>query len=319
MAPLALTSATSTTQAMLAAYVRRAEDWRRDHLGASLLGHGCLRYLWLSFRWVMAPGHSGKQLRLFERGNRAETWLIEDLRAADVEVWDRDPNTGEQFRVKWHGHLGGGLDGVVIGLLESPSKPHLLECKSHGSKSFARLLEKGVKGSKPEHYAQMQAYMLGMDLECAFYLAVNKDTDELYAERVRFDRAFAEQLVAKGKSIIDAAEPAPPLEAKDYPPCVYTSKDGTRWPCQFYDQCHGDRVVPEKNCRTCASSTPMPDGTWACDLHHVLDSSKQRAGCSSHLTIPALFNAQPCAVNEAARKITYQFADGRTHTDGGMQ
>lgn len=307
----------TTADALLAAYVRRAEDWRRDHLGASILGHSCDRFLWLSFRWAADPRHDGQRLRLFDRGDRAEAWLIEDLRQVPgVKVFDRDPSTGEQFRVSWHGHLGGGLDGVVLGLLEDPETPHVLECKSHGSKSFARLKEKGVKAGKPEHYAQMQAYMLGKELKAAYYLAVCKDTDEIHAERVKFDREFAEALVAKGKAIVEMPEPPARKESPDFPPCVYTSKDGTKWPCQFYELCHGS-VVPQKNCRTCVSSEPRPDGSWFC-LHNLkaIDSPTQRVGCAAHLTVPSILNAAVATVDEQARRIDYQFADGRTHTDG---
>lgn len=313
MAPrIPITVAKATTNAMLAAYVRRAEDWRRDHLGASILGHQCDRFLWLSFRWVMPPNHDGQQLRLFERGKRAESWLIEDLRAAGVTVWEHDGETGEQASVKW-GHIGGSLDGVASGLPEWPDVPHVLECKTHGSNSFKRLLEKGVKNAKPEHYAQTQVYMLGTGLDAALYLAVCKNNDELYAERIKFDRVAAEGFVARGQAIVAADQPAPPLD-KDFPPCIYVSRDGTRWPCSYYDQCHDDKVVPEKNCRTCLSSTAEPDGAWSCMLHGALDTEKQRKGCGEHLTVPVLFNAQVMKVE--GRSIDYQFADGRTMTDG---
>ena len=105
---------TTTSAALHAAYERRAAeaapgsdaDWRRDHLGASILGHKCDRYLWLSFRWAQPKKLDGRTLRLLERGKREESWLIDDLRQIGVQVWDRDTDsghTGQQFRVKEQG------------------------------------------------------------------------------------------------------------------------------------------------------------------------------------------------------------------------
>ena len=315
MAPITLDGSTST-QALLSAYEHAGEDWRRDHLGASVLGHGCDRYLWLSFRWAHDPKHPGQLKRLFERGNREEAWIIEDLRRAGFEVIDRDPATGEQWVVRW-GHVGGSLDGVVRGLLEAPKTDHVLEVKTFNRKSFEWLTKNGVKRAKPEHFTQMQVYMRGRKLERAFYVAVCKDDDSIHQERVDLDREFADKAIARGQSIVAATEPAARLNP-DSPPCVLVSKDGTRWPCQFFDLCHGE-AFPEPSCRTCISATPWPDGSWICAHHRrVLDGGAQRAACRDRLAIPAAVNAQVVEVSEEKRRVIYQFASGQRLVDGGM-
>src|SRR6188472_1125091 len=99
MAPLTLTKMPTSAAALHAAYEQRAaaaapgsnEDWRRNHLGASIIGHDCDRYLWLSFRWALNPQHEGRLLRLFSRGDREEAWIVQDLRDAGFSVVDRDP------------------------------------------------------------------------------------------------------------------------------------------------------------------------------------------------------------------------------------
>ena len=63
-----------------------ATDWRRPHLGASLIGHECERALWYSFRWVKVPNHRGQLLRLFESGNLAEKRLIVELMNIGINV-----------------------------------------------------------------------------------------------------------------------------------------------------------------------------------------------------------------------------------------
>ena len=44
------------------------QDGPRQHLGCSVIGHHCERWLWLSFRWAVIEKHSGRLLRLFRRG-----------------------------------------------------------------------------------------------------------------------------------------------------------------------------------------------------------------------------------------------------------
>ncbi len=332
MVPLTLIKTPTSAAALHQAYEQRAaaaapgsnDDWRRDHLGASLIGHDCDRYLWLSFRWALNPAIEGRILRLFERGNREEAWIVQDLRDAGFVVVDRDPTTGEQFRVVWHGgHFGGGLDGLVSGLLEAPKTTHVLEVKTHNLNSFTKLSKDGVKRSKPQHYAQMQVYMRGRGIERAYYVAVCKDNDEIYTERVHQDREFADELIARAGRIIDAAEPPARKPEPGYPPCRYTNSEGQTFDCQYRSLCFGDGVMAEKNCRTCVSLSVrgMEDnaaGLMECDLHHrSLNPMEQRAGCPSHLTIPSILNMQVAAVDEAARRITYQAADGRTFVDGG--
>ena len=106
----------------------QSTDWRRAHLGASMIGRPCLRQLWYNFRWWTAPNFPGRVLRLFERGHREEPWLADDMRAAGLTVETEDPETGDQFRCSWAGgHFGGSGDGKVLGVPESPYKVHIWE------------------------------------------------------------------------------------------------------------------------------------------------------------------------------------------------
>lgn len=312
--------AEAVANAIHAVHLRRAEDWRRPHLGASLIGHQCDRHLWLTFRWALAPQHDGKQLRLFARGHREEAWVIDDLRAAGLTVHDVDPATGEQWMVSW-GHFGGHLDGIVRGVPGLPAdEAAVLECKTHNKKSFERLLDKGLRSAKPEHWAQAQVYMLGEGLRWTLYIAVCKDDDRIEALLVPFDEGAARAFVDRGVDICASAAVPPKMPDRDYPPCVYTSADGTRWPCQHYDLCHG-AAVPAKNCRTCVSVFGMETKRFRCACDEVeadvLGIADERAGCPSHLTIPELHNAQVVEVDDGARRIVYQRPDGTVFVDGG--
>jgi len=300
-----------TVAAIYAAYEAQADDGLRAHLGASLIGHHCRRYLWLTFRWARKAQFSGRMLRLFERGQREEAVFVANLRAAGVEVWEVDEN-GRQYSVSTlGGHFSGSMDAVGRGFEEAPQTPHVCEFKTHNAKSFAQLVKEGVQKAKPQHYAQMHVYMGLGGFTRAFYLAVNKDTDELYSERVEFDAAAFKALVDKAESIIFSPEPL-----------VRISQDPAWYQCRLCDMrdlCHG-RAVPEVNCRTCAHATPTRDGVWLCERHNrVLSVEDQRQGCQAHRFIPSLLEnlGTPADASQEENWIAYLRPDGTKFSNGG--
>jgi hypothetical protein len=272
----------STVTAIFKHYEKVAEAGQRPHLGASEIGGECERALWLSFRWAKQPDFDGRILRLFESGNLAEPRLIENLRAIGVEVSDRDED-GNQWRFQAiGGHFGGSMDGAALGLPEAPKTWHVLEFKTANAKSFAAMQKKGVKDSKNQHWVQMQLYMGWAGLDRAMYMVVNKDTDDIYAERIEADPAAFKAALAKAERIITAPEPAIPLgETAAAFVCKF---------CRFKGQCH-ETEAPQVNCRTCAHATPElgDDARWSCAEHKKdLTVDEQRAGCRDHRHIPVL-------------------------------
>lgn len=253
---------------------------RRDrkpcpYLGASILGEPCERRLWLTFRWCGAEQFDGRMLRLFDTGSREEARLLDELRAIGVKI------EGQQHEVEaCAGHMKGHLDGAALGLEEAPKTWHLVEAKTHNAKSFADLGKKGVRESKPKHWVQMQVYMGLAGLTRALYIAENKDTSELYTERVEFDKAEFDKLIAKAGRVIFAAEP--PLRI---------STDAGWYECKlcpFHAQCHGE-AVPAPTCRSCAHSTPIGNGEWHCDQYDApIPLDAQLEGCDEHRFIPVL-------------------------------
>ena len=297
-----------TREAIFAGYEADASDGFRSHLGASLIGKACERALWYDFRWTTKARFEGRVLRLFETGNREEERLVRNLRRTGATVLEVDPETGRQFRVQAHGgHFGGSLDGVAIHLLEAPKAWHVLEFKTHSNKSFTDLVAKKVRESKPQHFAQMQIYMHLMGMNRAMYLAVNKDTDDLYVQRVEADVAYTEQLLEKARRIIFAPTPLPRISEE---PSWYQCRL-----CDHADVCHGPRAA-EINCRTCLHSTPV-EGGWHCDRHQKpLSEVDQRTGCEQHLYLPPLVPA--AQVDAGEDWVDYQFSDGVRWRDAGL-
>jgi hypothetical protein len=273
----------TTVARIYASYESQQEDPRRPHLGASLIGRQCERQLWYVFRWAMAKGHDGRLLRLFKAGQDFEPRIVQELRAIGVEVLDTAPD-GKQWSVSaLGGHFGGSMDGAALRLPEAPKTWHVLEFKTHNDKSFADLQKNGVRKAKPEHFSQMTVYMGLTGMERALYMAENKNTSELYEERIEFDTVEFARLMARAERVVTAAEP--PLRTSN-DPSFYVCK----W-CDYAEICHGNRA-PDVNCRTCCHSTPMLDGErrWTCELYGDVDIETQRTSdqCPSHRYIPLM-------------------------------
>ncbi|MEJ7804367.1 MAG: oxidoreductase [Telluria sp.] len=261
----------------------------RAYLGGSAIGDDCSRKLWYGFRWASAPAFTGRLYRLFDTGHHAEPRFIKDLRDIGVEVWERDPKTGKQFAFSdVYGHFRGNTDGMGRKIPGGGAKDHLLEFKTHGSKSFAELTKKGIVEAKPMHWIQMNTYMGWAGYERAVYGAVNKDTEDLHFERLKFDPLVFMQTQAKAEAIIFA--PLPPSRLSD-DPAFYKCKM-----CDHADVCHGKRV-PQKSCRTCVHATPTNtgDGAWHCARFDIEPTHDQQlTGCMAHLPLPPLLQyAEP--------------------------
>lgn len=269
----------------------------------------CERHLFYRFRWAHAPEQfEGRILRLFHTGHAEEARMVAWLTLAGAGVAAVDPATGEQWEVvALGGHFAGHLDGIVTGIIEAPLTPHLLECKTHNTKSFDQLRRHGVAASKPEHVDQMQIYMHLKGLTRAFYLAKCKDTDELWSERIDYDPGHGAALLAKAQRVKEASQPAPRL-----------SDDPAWFECRYcpsHPICHESQWAL-RNCRTCMFSTPTDGGAWVCErFSRALSLDDQRSGCPSHLYLPGLVPGEQIDADDAGQ-VTYRLGDGREWVDG---
>ncbi len=303
----------ATTKAIDEVYVAESNDSRHyPYMRGSKSGHACDRHLWFVFRWTHPPEQfSGRILRLFNTGHREEDRIVDDLLKAGVTVKSTDPATGNQWRVEaCDGHFRGHLDGVVSDLPEDPRLECVLEIKTHSDKSFRQLAATGVTAAKPEHLAQMQAYMHLQGLGAAFYLAKNKNTDDFYAEIVRYDPTHGEQIINRAEHLVKTDRL--PIRVSDDPDYFLCRA----FKCPSYNICHQGGWA-ERNCRTCIHSEPIPKGQWRCArFDRVLSRADQKAGCPHHLYLPDLVPGEQIDADESAETITYALSDGEIWTDG---
>ena len=265
----------NTIATMIDQYHASKKSKPRPHMGVSLLGHHCDRWLWINFRWAVVEDFDGRILRLFRRGHSEEDTIIRDLRNIGIDI------RSSQRRVDFGNHVSGSLDGVIeSGVPEAPKARHVAEFKTHSKKSFDDMVKNGVEKSKPMHYIQMQVYMHGTEIQRALYLAVCKDDDRIYTERVKYASSVAEEAIIKGKRIAMSDRMPEPVSAD---PSWYQCKF-----CPAHSFCHKQEPTKRVNCRTCAHSTAMPDSTWRCERHDAdaIPEDFQHQGCDDHILHP---------------------------------
>jgi hypothetical protein len=265
----------NTIATMIDQYHASKKSKPRPHMGVSLLGHHCDRWLWINFRWAVVEDFDGRILRLFRRGHSEEDTIIRDLRNIGIDI------RSSQRRVDFGNHVSGSLDGVIEkGVPEAPKARHVAEFKTHSKKSFDDMVKNGVEKSKPMHFIQMQVYMHGTDINRALYLAVCKDDDRIYTERVKYDKKVAEDAIIRGKRIAMSDRMPEPVSAD---PSWYQCKF-----CPAHSFCHKAEPTKRVNCRTCAHSTAMPDSTWRCERHEAdaIPEEFQHEGCVDHILHP---------------------------------
>lgn len=261
---------------------RYEDDPFRSHLGASILGHDCARFVFNNFRWMKAEKPSPRLKRLFNRGHEMEPRFLEWLKGAGFDVYQLDPNTGKQFTCsEVHGHFGGSCDGVAVATTRVRRElqplvgiPLLCEFKTHNTKSFVHLVNNGVKISKPQHFTQHSLYGRAFKIELGLYLAINKNDDDIWPEFVRLDYRQAEDYIAKAEDIITARIPPPKIALNpEHIKCKF---------CTYRGICH-EGEKPHHNCRACIHSQPALNAEWYCNKwQSLIPRDKIIEGCPQY-------------------------------------
>lgn len=310
----------STVRSIYKAYEEANAPRDGRSISISTLAEECERKLWYDFRWVSPHEDiNGRTLRLFATGNIEETRWIDDLRMIGCEVVDSDgehrDGTPKQIMVEaCGGHVRGYLDSEILGLPEAPRTWHVGEMKSHNLKSFTALKKEGVRKSKPLHFCQIQEYMYLRGRDRGIYLAVCKDNDELYAERLELDAPYAMRMLARAQRIIDSDQP--PTKLHEDPDHKMAFACG--W-CKHKPVCH-EHASARVNCRTCLFSAPSEGGSWSCArFSKPLSIEEQAAGCPAHLFLPGVVAGRQIDADEENETVTYEMWNGRVWVDGATE
>ena len=233
-----------------------SRDSPRSYLGMSQIGERCARKLWYAFRGYSSAPLAGRAAMIFDLGNRVEAAVLHWLAAAGYRV--------EDAQREFSAHAGlfrGHCDGIIHGV---SSRPHILEIKSANERRFKAFQSEGIRAVSPVYYCQAQCYMGYAGLERALFVVMNKNTCELYAERVYFSREDFEALHARAYAIITANNP--PARLPEHREGPEQGTQSCAW-CDFHAVClSGEAVQTEPSCGCCAGLV-MRGLTPVCSYH----------------------------------------------------
>ena len=280
-----------TTNLLYDVFAKRFAVRRSRRLGGSSIGAPCDRAKWYAFRWAsdLRPV-DGRHARLRESGTEQEAGILDSIRAAGIELYtiqpgeEANPLKPQIHKTSHGGHAVVYLDGIGRGFPEAPAKWHIISVKVMKAAAWRALKKGGVEAAEPTYYGQSQFEMALFDIDRAILIARNRDTEEMYVERIRYKAGDANSLVARAQSIIATDKPPPKL-----------NNDPEWWQCRMCEQsatCHDD-VLPPINCRTCLHSTPSlsGDAKWTCALNDsTLSVKRQLVGCERHVYNPHLLD-----------------------------
>lgn len=215
-----------TTLALIDQAITKRAEMResRNYMGLSGIGEECDRKLWYSFHQpvkILDP----RVNRIFDTGNAFEALVIKWLKEAGFEVLTDENGQygGEDEMLAWH------IDGVIRGLPES-DKWHLLEIKSAKNDSFKKFVKDGLKKTNINYYVQCLTYMEKESLERALFIVVNKDTQELYTERIKSNKMEALFYINRAKEIARMeSEPERKYKSSSFYLCKFCPHSDKCW------------------------------------------------------------------------------------------
>lgn len=255
------------------------DDGPRSHLGASIIGHECERYIWFSFRWMYYQIFSGRMQRLFQRGHLEEHRIFQWLQGIGFKTKAVTVD-GKQIRIVFaEGHGGGSTDGVgILPTRYGTFEPLLLEMKTQKDKKFSVLQGSGVQKEKPMHFIQASVYGRQLGIKYCLYIAVNKEDDDLDVEVIELDWGLADAELAKAEKIINS----------HFPP-RRISENPSLWKCKYCPAvavCHLGAPVM-KNCRSCYNAEAVDAAQWKCNKWNaIIPESEIAKGCDAWQQLP---------------------------------
>lgn len=288
-----------TVEAIYKALAKSARSGDNPTISLSDAANSCDRAIWNTFRWISHPqAATGQRQSSLNTHNIWEERLIFDLRSIWCEVLEEQAS----FELV-DGHVKGKILAIVTGVPEAPKTEHVVIAKPHNLKSFKALTKLKLEVGNPSHYARCQLAMHAANIDRCLYLAVCKDDDARYAERVKYDPVYCIRLEAKLHAIVQANVPPPRVETF-----------ACDW-CKSKNQCL-DGAWSRVHCRTCLYSEPGVAGLWHCYKHgRDINHEEQQAGCQDHRYIPDLVFGEQIDVTDGDL-IYYKMNDGTMWIDG---
>lgn len=223
----------ATLDAVNAALEGEQNLYTSKNIGFGEIGHVCSRYLWYKINSDIPETFEYGTLRIFRNGHLDEDAMASDLRKVPgLELYTHDPERqNKQYKFDLlAGRLTGRIDGVVVGLIQSPKTPHIWEHKSTNEKKFKELQKIGnIQGWDETYNAQAHLGMFAAELDRHYLTVSTAGLREVTSIRTELNKEYAESLIQKAKRIIEAKIPPERIGGPDWWQCKY---------CRFHKECH---------------------------------------------------------------------------------
>jgi len=214
---------TAVNDAIARAVAAAAEE-PRPYLGASQVGHECLRRI--QFDWWCKPEHEAKTRERFRRGDYFEERMRRHLVAAGFKCAPRDALGFSAL----NGALRGHADGIIIHGPNLPGAyliyPLIWEHKALNAKGWKEIERDGLGKKYPHYLAQVSLYQAYLNItNPALFTVTNADTCEWLHFLVPFDAERAQLWSDRALNIIEATRNSELL------PRAYD--DASDWRCKM--------------------------------------------------------------------------------------
>jgi len=180
-----------------------AAELPRPYLGASIVGHDCLRRI--QFDWCCKPVLAARTREIFGRGHYFEERTRRHLVAAGFKF---APPEALAFTAA-NGALRGHADGIIIHGPDLSGAyliyPLIWECKAINAKNWRALERDGLEKTFPQYAAQVALYQAYLNItNPALFTAMNADTCEWLHFFVSFNAERAQFWSDRAVNIIEA-------------------------------------------------------------------------------------------------------------------
>ncbi|HVI11456.1 MAG TPA: hypothetical protein VM822_01160 [Pseudolabrys sp.] len=174
----------------------------RGYLGASAVGHPCMRQI--QYTWLCDPAHALRTRDIFARGHFFEAQTREHFTRAGFTFAEPDRLAFEAL----DGWLRGHADGIFLNgpKIQGVKYPCLWENKCINAKGWRSLDRDGLEKTYPQYAAQVALYQqfLATNDHPAIFTCVNADSVELLHLLVPFDAERARAWIERAQTIINA-------------------------------------------------------------------------------------------------------------------
>jgi hypothetical protein len=225
-ASLSLESVNTVINAMIERAATTKADPPRPYLGASIIGHECLRRI--QYDWWCKSDTPARRQEIFDRGHYFEDRVRRMLQSVGFKF---APSEALGFSAV-DGVLRGHADGIVIHVPEMPgvylAPPFIWETKALKASGWRAVERDGLEKKYPQYLAQVALYQAYLNVtNPALFTVVNADTCEILFFLVPFDAERAQLWSDRAANIIAATR------ANELLPRAYDSPDN--WKCRMCD------------------------------------------------------------------------------------